>query len=56
MTKLLAILIIGLVFEAIGVVYLSKGLKQIGYQNYVSLECGCKGDNNVAVPAAVLSA
>jgi len=30
-----------------------KGLKQIGYQGYVSLECGCKGDKNVAVPAAV---
>ena len=30
-----------------------KGLKWIGYQGYVSLECGCKGDRNVAVPAAV---
>ena len=30
MAKLLAILLTGLVFEAIGVVYLSKGLKQIG--------------------------
>ncbi len=30
MTKLLLVLIIGLLFEAIGVVYLSKGLKQIG--------------------------
>jgi len=30
-----------------------KGLKWIGYQGYVSLECGCKGDKNVAVPAAV---
>ena len=30
MTKILAILIAGLVCEAIGVVFLSKGLKQIG--------------------------
>lgn len=30
-----------------------KGLKMIGYQNYVSFECGCKGDRNVVVPAAV---
>ena len=30
MAKLVSILVIGLVFEAIGVVYLSKGLKQIG--------------------------
>jgi sugar phosphate isomerase/epimerase len=29
-----------------------KGLKYIGYQNYVSLECGCKGDRLKALPAA----
>lgn len=30
-----------------------KGLKMIGYDNYVSFECGCQGDRNVVVPAAV---
>lgn len=30
-----------------------KGLKMIGYDKYVSFECGCQGDRNVAVPAAV---
>lgn len=30
-----------------------KGLKMIGYNNYVSFECGCQGDRNVLVPAAV---
>ncbi|HWF19920.1 MAG TPA: EamA family transporter [Verrucomicrobiae bacterium] len=30
LTKLLIILLIGLLFEAVGVVYLNKGLKQIG--------------------------
>ena len=30
-----------------------KGLKMIGYNNYVRLECGCQGDRNVVVPAAV---
>ena len=30
-----------------------KGLKMIGYNNYVSFECGCQGDRNVVVPAAV---
>ena len=30
MTKLILILVIGLVFEAVGVVYLSRGLKQVG--------------------------
>lgn len=30
MTKLMIILIIGLLFEAAGVIYLSKGLKQVG--------------------------
>ncbi|MHC4442144.1 MAG: sugar phosphate isomerase/epimerase family protein [Planctomycetota bacterium] len=29
-----------------------KGLKWIGYQDYVSLECGAKGDRNVVVPKA----
>lgn len=36
MTKILAILIAGLVCEAIGVVFLSKGLKQIGEVTQVS--------------------
>jgi len=36
MTKILAILIAGLVCEAIGVVFLSKGLKQIGEIKHVS--------------------
>ena len=30
-----------------------KGLKMIGYDKYVSFECGCQGDRNVLVPAAV---
>ncbi len=30
-----------------------KGLKMLGYDKYVSFECGCKGDRNVVVPAAV---
>ena len=30
-----------------------KGLKYIGYQNFVSLECGCKGDRKQALTAAV---
>lgn len=30
-----------------------KGLKMIGYNKYVSFECGCQGDRNVVVPAAV---
>ena len=30
MTKLILILVVGLVFEAVGVVYLSRGLKQVG--------------------------
>ena len=29
-----------------------KGLKIIGYQDFVSLECGCKGDRTKAIPAA----
>jgi sugar phosphate isomerase/epimerase len=29
-----------------------KGLRLIGYQNFVSLECGCKGDRTKAIPAA----
>lgn len=36
MTKILAILIVGLVCEAIGVVYLSQGLKQIGEMKQAS--------------------
>jgi sugar phosphate isomerase/epimerase len=30
-----------------------RGLKMIGYKNYVSLECGSKGDKLVTIPAAV---
>ena len=29
-----------------------KGLKLIGYQNFVSLECGSKGDKTQSIPAA----
>ena len=37
MTKILLILIIGLVFEAVGVVFLSAGLKQIGELQQVTI-------------------
>lgn len=30
-----------------------KGLKMLGYTNYISFECGCQGDRNVVLPAAV---
>jgi sugar phosphate isomerase/epimerase len=30
-----------------------KGLKLIGYQDFVSFECGCRGDRTKALPAAV---
>lgn len=30
-----------------------KGLKMIGYNKYISFECGCQGDRNIVVPAAV---
>jgi sugar phosphate isomerase/epimerase len=30
-----------------------KGLKLIGYQDFVSLECGSKGDKKTTIPAAV---
>ena len=29
-----------------------RGLKLIGYQDFVSFECGCKGDSRKALPAA----
>jgi len=29
-----------------------RGLKVIGYQDFVSFECGCKGDSRKALPAA----
>lgn len=29
-----------------------KGLRLIGYQDFVSIECGCKGDRTKAIPAA----
>jgi sugar phosphate isomerase/epimerase len=30
-----------------------KGLKMLGYDKYVSFECGCQGDRAVVVPAAL---
>ena len=30
-----------------------RGLKVIGYQNYISFECGSVGDKAVTIPAAV---
>jgi sugar phosphate isomerase/epimerase len=30
-----------------------KGLKMLGYDKYVSFECGCQGDRNVVLPAAL---
>ena len=30
-----------------------RALKEIGYDKYVSFECGCKGDREISVPAAV---
>lgn len=30
-----------------------KGLKMLGYQNYISFECGCTGDPMERIPAAV---
>jgi len=30
-----------------------KALKMLNYENFVSFECGCQGDRNQAVPAAV---
>ncbi|MDF9828880.1 sugar phosphate isomerase/epimerase [Parabacteroides sp. PF5-6] len=30
-----------------------KGLKMLGYNKYVSFECGCQGDRNIVLPAAV---
>jgi drug/metabolite transporter (DMT)-like permease len=38
MTKLLIILVTGLLFEAAGVVYLNKGLKQVGEVQKISVE------------------
>jgi sugar phosphate isomerase/epimerase len=29
-----------------------RGLKMIGYQDYISLECGSKGDKTITIPAA----
>lgn len=37
MAKLLAVLLVGLVFEAVGVVFLNQGLKQVGNLEQVSL-------------------
>lgn len=37
MVKIICILLIALIFEAVGVVFLSKGLKEIGQVNRVSL-------------------
>ncbi|MCK9343242.1 MAG: sugar phosphate isomerase/epimerase [Massilibacteroides sp.] len=30
-----------------------RGLKMIGYHNYISYECGCKGDKSILLPASV---
>jgi sugar phosphate isomerase/epimerase len=30
-----------------------RGLKAIGYQDYCSLECGCKGERDIEIPKAV---
>ncbi|HCM22339.1 MAG TPA: sugar phosphate isomerase, partial [Porphyromonadaceae bacterium] len=30
-----------------------KALKFLGYDKYVSFECGCQGDRNVVVPQAL---
>ena len=30
-----------------------KGLKMLGFDKYVSFECGCQGDRTVGLPAAV---
>lgn len=30
-----------------------RGLKMLGYNKYVSFECGCQGDRNTLLPAAV---
>ncbi len=30
-----------------------RGLKKIGYDKYISFECGCQGDRNTVVPAAL---
>lgn len=30
-----------------------KGLKMMGYDKYVSFECGCQGDRSIVVPAAL---
>lgn len=30
-----------------------RGLKMIGYDKFVSFECGCQGDRNLVVPAAL---
>jgi uncharacterized membrane protein len=37
MTKLILILVTGLLFEAVGVVYLSRGLKQVGEVHRISV-------------------
>ena len=37
MPKLVAILVIGLIMEAVGVVFLSKGLKQIGEVSHINV-------------------
>jgi drug/metabolite transporter (DMT)-like permease len=37
MTKLVLILLIGLILEAVGVVFLSKGLKQIGEATHINV-------------------
>ena len=30
-----------------------RALKELGYQGFISFECGCEGDRAVVLPAAV---
>ena len=30
-----------------------RALKEMGYDKYVSFECGCRGDREISLPAAV---
>ena len=55
MTKLIIIMLIALVLEALGVVYLSTGLKQIGEPRSVNLERRWDGWLGVALPTATSS-
>ncbi|MDR0348426.1 MAG: TIM barrel protein [Tannerella sp.] len=39
--------------EADNYIYGFKGLKMLGYDKYISFECGCQGEREVVLPAAV---